>query len=134
MLLQKRANTRGVRISDMRKYIYFPGVYTDTLQKVRGLKSAVRAYNAREHFCDYAHIGDKGHRLWMISYFLAYCYKYSVLAIPWPRLALAFSPGWDVRLENLRSRLGLGLRPGRARCQCTSHSVYFYACARAKLA
>ena len=32
----------------------------DTLQKVRGLKSAVRAYNAWKHFCDHAHIGDKG--------------------------------------------------------------------------
>ena len=36
----------------------FRGV--DTLQKVRGLKSAVRAYNALKHFCDHAHIGDKG--------------------------------------------------------------------------
>ena len=36
------------------------GAYIDTLQKVRGLKSAVRAYDAREFPPrDHAHIGDK---------------------------------------------------------------------------
>ena len=47
----------------------------DTLQKVKGLKSAIHACNAWEHFGDHAHIGDKGRRLWMINYFLACCIK-----------------------------------------------------------
>ena len=52
--------------------VYIRGV--DTLQKVKGLKSAVRAYNVWEHFCDHAHIGNKGRCLW-INYFLACCIK-----------------------------------------------------------
>ena len=33
----------------------------DTLQKVRGAKECSSCvYNAWEHFCDHAHIGDKG--------------------------------------------------------------------------
>ena len=46
------------------------GTGVDTLQKVRGLKSAVFARITRgKIFCDHAHIGDKGRRLWMINYF-----------------------------------------------------------------
>ena len=77
----------------------------------------------RRNFCAHAHIGDKGRCLWMINYFLACCIKnnqllFSICAILWPRLALALSPRRDIRLKNLRSRLGLELRP-------STHNITF---------